>query len=286
MKKQLLLTTVMFIHVISALRSQIITNTYSTGFDNAAEQAGWTQYKTGVQTGFSDYDIVPNDAYSAPNCLYHPYPVGGSEETIDWYVSPVFDFSAGGKIDSLRCAFSGFGNPATDDTVAIVLLKGSQNPALATSKVLLYDFRGADYANDDTWRRFTNINIPATSGQSYLAFKYRTVINWLDIHFDNLTVRSSHTGTFTALAEQSNTEQILLFPNFVEKNGPVTIRQNASQEEKIQVKLFNILGALVYEKAIDEQENSFIIDQPAGTYIYQITRQNGTVLKAGKLIVQ
>lgn len=162
---------------------------YYTGFDNTAERAGWTFYNSNV-TQFSgwEYSLQP---YSTPTCVIHFYPVGGSQTTTDWFVSPAFDFSAGGTIDSLWTNFGGFTNTlALNDTIAIYLLEGSANPGLAT-KTLLYDFRGANYVNDNNWRKFTNIVIPPTQGQSHIAFYYRTITSWLDVKFDNLQLSAS-----------------------------------------------------------------------------------------------
>src|SRR4051812_45013574 len=87
--------------------SQTTTTNYYTAFDNAAQRNGWAQYRSGDPSAY-EFGYVPS-AYSTPTCVYHDYPVGGSQVTIDWFVSPVFDFSAGGKIDSIRVQFGGFG---------------------------------------------------------------------------------------------------------------------------------------------------------------------------------
>lgn len=67
---------------------------YMTGFDNSAEQAGWQAFKTGIDS-FGQWGIASFQVASSPNCLYHDYPVGssGSDSVIDWYVSPLFDFT-------------------------------------------------------------------------------------------------------------------------------------------------------------------------------------------------
>lgn len=182
--------------------------TYSTGFDSAAEQAGWTAYVKGAQNGLYHWDIT-NNGHSNPNCLSHYYPVGGTEPTDDWYVSPVFDFSGGGRIDSLWQYFSGFGLPLEGDTIKLYLLTGSPDPDLASSKVSLYSFSDSNYVNDNTWRRVENIHIPATAGDSYLAFRYRTVVNWLDVRFDDIYVTAAAPSNTTQLTHNT----LSLFPN-------------------------------------------------------------------------
>lgn len=267
---------------ISVSAQTVVTATYSTGFDNTAGKAGWMKYRKG-DTGPNDF-VYSTNAYSPATSLYHGYPVGGSVATIDWFVSPGFDFSSGGKIDSLRAAFSGFGMPAVADTVALYLLKGSADPALATSTTLLFDFRGADYANDNTWRKFTNINVAATAGQSYIGIKYKTVSNWLDVKFDNISVSASHTIIATGISNTANTnEAISLYPNPVEKYLTVSAPEKLSGE--LSVRLFNILGELVLEKSFIEK-TQILLEQPKGVYFYQVADTGSRVIKSGKLIVQ
>ncbi len=166
---------------------------YFTGFDNLQGQTGWTTYKK-ISTTSSSWNYVsapPNySAYSTPSCAIHFYPVG--DLTLDWLVSPPFNFSAGGNIDSVRYAFAGFSpTPLVADTVAIFLLRGSPDPDLATSKVQLIDFRNTNYINDGVWRISTNIPIPAGPGQSFIAFKYKASSSWLDVRFDNLALKAN-----------------------------------------------------------------------------------------------
>lgn len=168
---------------------------YATGFDNTAQQAGWQLFRKGVTGSSRPYWVYATMMpFSAPNYLSHNYPVGGTDVTDNWFVSPMFHLDAGGKIDSVRHAFSGFGKPGAGDTVAIYLLVGNADPALATSRILLHDFRDTRYLNDGTWYQTSSIPIPATSGHCYIAFRYHTVVNWLDVKFDNLSVSGAATG--------------------------------------------------------------------------------------------
>ena len=97
---------------------------YSTDF--AEDDGEWTQYRTGT---------TPDDTYTwqiSFGELQHFYPVGGTELTNDWMVSPELDLANGGAISSLDYKFSGFGFPFDLDTIAVYLITGSQNPSEAT----------------------------------------------------------------------------------------------------------------------------------------------------------
>ncbi|MFZ4740212.1 MAG: hypothetical protein ACOYLE_03525 [Bacteroidales bacterium] len=148
---------------------------YYTGFDNTAQQAGWAEYKKGVTTS-ADWSYSSFTSYSTPNCLYKNYTPGVTGVTDDWFVSPAFTIPTGGKMDSIRYAFSGFSVPGAGDTIALYLLNGSQNPSLASSKTLLFDFRNTEYVTDNTYRIKSNINLSASSGQSYFAIRYRNAV--------------------------------------------------------------------------------------------------------------
>jgi hypothetical protein len=156
---------------------------YFCGFEPA--DMGWIQVRKAVSGTYS-WVVTNYNQFSGQGTLIHLYPVGGSP-TDDWYISPPFDLSSGGAIDSLRYAFSGYGMPYPNDTVAVYLLSGSTDPYIA-QKTLLFDFRGAEYNYDNTWRKKTNLAIPPSPGISRIGFKYVTVQNWLDVFFDNLAI--------------------------------------------------------------------------------------------------
>jgi hypothetical protein len=179
-----LLTAAITLRVLAAGAQSALP--YYSGFDNSQQLAFWTQVRLGASGTYS-WNVFAANFYSSPSSLQHNYPVGGSV-TNDWYVSPFFDLSNGGRIDSLRYMFSGFGMPNAGDTVALYLLSGSGNPSTATLVTMLKDFRGTDYQNDNVWRKLTNITIPPAAGPARIAFKYQTFQNWLDVRFDNLAL--------------------------------------------------------------------------------------------------
>lgn len=201
---------------------------YFTGFDNSAQQSGWQIIRKGVISTYN-WNYSSFNSYSAPNTLAHFYPVDGTAYTDDWFVSPEFSFPDGGKIDSIRHHFSGFGAPVTGDTIAVYLLTGSPDPAQASSKIILFNYV-ANYVNDNTWHLDTNIEIPATAGSSYIAFRYKTIISWLDVLFDNVAV----SGVSSGIAENNDPfDKIAIFPN--PANHILTVSGNISASATISI---------------------------------------------------
>lgn len=216
--------------------------TYFTGWDNTSEQAGWTEYELGASSTINDWDYEMNSTISAPNQLVHYYPVGGTSVTDDWFVSPAFNFSAGGSIDSLMYKFLGFGTPMAGDTIAIYLLNGSPDPNLATRQ-LLKIYQGADYQNDDTWRLESNLSIPAISGNSYIAFRYKTTVNWLDTKFDNLKV--SYNFPASVRGNSKLKEEVTFYPNPTKGMVKVNVASGVKLES---FSLYDIQGKKVLTK--------------------------------------
>lgn len=212
---------------------------YYTGWDDANQQSGWQQIRKGDNSLY-EWSVETGTSLSAPNNIAHYYPVGGSVPTDDWYVSPGFDFSSGGSIDTIWSWFGGFGTPMTDDTIAIYLLNGSPDPDLA-SKTILYSYTDSLYQNDNTWRKDSNITIPPTSGTSYIAFRYETTVNWLDAKFDDLSITADAIlGTKTT----GNRFEFSVYPNpansvlNLEYTGDIIISE---------IQIFNSSGQCVKE---------------------------------------
>lgn len=184
---------------------------YYTGFDSPGERSGWDEYRKGATNPNNQWQITSVGPLSPPDALYHGYPVGGTTPTDDWYVSPEFSFPNGGMIDSVWNAFSGFGTPMAGDTVAIYLLTGDQDPDLATSVTMLFNYADTNYVNDNNWHVNTDIIIPATNEPAFIAFRYTTTVNWLDVKFDNLYISGDSTmSTNTNAAVQRTTS---IYPN-------------------------------------------------------------------------
>ena len=249
---------------------------YFSGFDNVAEKAGWTEYRLGA-VGLNKWSYSMSFAFSDPECLRHGYPVGGTELTDDWFVSPEFDFTAGAMIDSLRYSFTGFGTPMSGDTIGVYLLNGSPDPADATLITMLYSFTDSIYINDGVWRKTVPIDIPATTGQSYLAFRYSTVVNWLDTKIDNVSISGEPVGTNSAVLSN---EVILAYPNPSQNYISLKMIDNLSITS---LQLVDLQGRVV--RNFETDQNILAIDGLAfGHYVLKIATDRGQVNK--KIIVK
>jgi hypothetical protein len=257
--------------------------TYYTGFNTAAEQTGWTNFRKNAAASTYSWEVNSGGYGSSGNCLRHDYPVGASTVTEDWYISPPFDFSAGGKIDSLRTSFSGFSTPSPGDTVGIYLITGSATPTLATSRIKLFDFRGSEYNNDGSWRLKTNITIPNKSGQSYLAFKYTTTNAWLDVRFDNLRVKiNSPVGVKEANVSRYD---ISVYPNPCAESIMFNSNVPLADEAGAVLRIDDINGQVQVNEVITFNQ-PYLHRLAPGVYFYQLSNNQQSVLKRGKVIVK
>lgn len=218
---------------------------YSTGFDNATQKNGWQMFRKGA-TGTYQWNYSTVEPYSGTDCLYHDYPVGGTTVTDDWYVSPPFSLTTGGKLDSIRHSFSGFGTPATGDTLAIYVLTGNADPALATSKVLLHDFRGTAYNNDNTWRQTTNLTLPPSASPCYIAIRYKTINNWITVKFDNIRL---HGNATTSIGEANFKKGLIrVFPNPANEQLTVLTKEGVKE-----ISITDMSGRQVYKNVFSEK---------------------------------
>lgn len=255
---------------------------YYSGFDNATEQAGWVEYKKAATT-FSHWNYTAFGAYTDPNCIQHDFsPSAGITLTDNWFVSPAFDLSEGGTLDSLRYKFSGFSVPEVGDTIAVYLLTGSQDPDLATSKQLLFDFRGPDYVTDDVYRILMDIPLTPTTETAYLAIRYRNSncsSNWLTVNFDNVAVKN---GTFAELPDYNWGDSFTAFPN--PSSGEFTlIGAHAPQA----VRVFNIAGKEVKcDIFISSNDTVHVNMGTVSSGIYMVQVQEGTKTRTLKVTVQ
>ncbi|WP_118972360.1 T9SS-dependent choice-of-anchor J family protein [Taibaiella koreensis] len=240
---------------------------YFSGFDNDAQKNGWQQFRKGVASSYQ-WNYTATAAFSAPNCLAHNYPVGGTDTTNDWFVSPPFNLSTGGKLDSLRYAFSGFGVPGAGDTIAVYLLKGSPDPAVAAARTLLYDFRGEHYSSDNVWRNLTSISLPPTSSVCYIAVQYRTVANWLDTRFDNVRISGNTPISIPSTGKQAPFAS--LYPNPV--GDKLMIKTDAAFT---QMAFYDIRGRQI--ATIPFRKETDLSSFAPGTYIVVCRAEAGAV---------
>lgn len=179
--------------LVSSVNAQTPTP-YFTGFDNALQQAGWQKYRKGY-TGNPFEWVVGNQLGgtppSSPNYANHDYPVGGVPSlVVDWFVSPAFDFSTGGSLDSFKYevfAFNGFTIPS--DHFGVYLLQGSQDPSQATiSQIVDLTSMASNVFN---WQTTSQFIIPPTPGLCYFGFKYTADLDWFTIMLDNIHVSAN-----------------------------------------------------------------------------------------------
>jgi hypothetical protein len=255
---------------------------YYSGFDNTAEQSGWVEFKKG-STQYSHWGYNGFSAYSAPKSLSHDYsPSTGITITDNWYVSPGFVITNGGKLDSLRYMFNGFSVPDYTDTIAIYLLTGSQNPSLASQITLLFDFRNNDYSNDYTYHLLAPIDLLGSSQTQYFTIRYRNTdcsSKWLSVNFDNIAISGN---------SQINIENQTQIPNYQIYPNPVHDYLIIKSDQSIdKIKILNVIGKEVFQSKPDLNSNHSEIDfksLPNGIYFVQIVSNQH--LFTQKIIVQ
>jgi len=268
MKKMFTIASLLCTLTAAQRTSAQVALPYYSGFDSPTEIDYWQMYRLGATPVYYQWSYTTGSPFSPTQALYHGYPVGGTTPTDDWYVSPGFDFSAGATLDSVRRAFGGFGLPATADTVAVYLLSGSPDPALATTKTMLIDFRGSNYSNDYAWTLVDPVDIPATPGTSFIAFRYKTVANWLDVKFDNIALRSKKITAIDPVALPET--RISCYPT--PAKDMLYIKTDLDIKES---RLFDLSGKLIYSQEFAPQLSlaSFV----PGTYILQSVLADGRI---------
>lgn len=274
MKRSLLIVCLL---ACSNLNAQVALP-YNTGFDTPQEQSGWSQHRKGFINQFQEWEFDNAQAVSPSKSLVHYYPVGGADVLDDWFVSPAFDISGGGSLDSLRYYFGGFGMPMDQvDSVMIYLLNGSADPDLASSKLILFHFNAANYQNDHTWRLLNPIILPAQSGNSYIAFRYRTINNWLDVRFDNIGI----SGTSTATVNTNGFSEVQLFPNPANRTFVFQSEETGSHT----LWLYDAAGRMVLKTIMNEGEvDCSRLEE--GYYNYVIRSDQSQEQICGKLVIE
>ncbi|MBL4709135.1 MAG: T9SS type A sorting domain-containing protein [Flavobacteriales bacterium] len=228
---------------------------YFSGFENGSQTLGWVEYKKAATT-HSHWGINliplpnPSAAFSGQGYIGHDYsPSTGITLTDNWMVSPSFSIPNGGTLDSIRHKFWGFYVPGAGDTIGLYLLNGSQDPALATSTQLLFDFRNTNYIADNAYRIKTNIALPAMSGSSYFAVRYRNAdcsSNWLTVYFDNIAISGNSPVGLNESIDHS--DKITISPN------PTSGKIRIDSELNIDfIEIYNIAGKVVYSGAYNKE---------------------------------
>lgn len=255
---------------------------YNTGFDNSTEQNGWVEYRK-ADTTMSHWVISGGTPYSEPNSLSHSYsPSSGVVLADNWFVSPAFNISSGGKLHTIKYRFSGFSSPTQNDTIAVYLLQGAQDPDLAV-KTLLIDFRNSEYNPDNTYRIKNNIPLPASNDFSYIAIRYKNSNNsqnWLTVSFDDIKIVDS--APTTNKIRDIKEGKFNVYPNPSE--GKIKILNK--NKNLYYIKIYDIRGVCVFK--LDNIRNKRIkLDLSHiknGSYIAVINENNKTYIK--KIIIK
>lgn len=242
---------------------------YYNGFNDSSEQADWTQYRLGPGSNPSyAWDFSQGE-------LVHYYPVGGSQETDDWMVSPPFDFANGGTIDTLTYRFSGFGTPFGVDTIALYILTDHPHPDTATSQTIIRLYTDSTYLNDNVLKQDTSIQIPAHAGTSYLAFRYKTVVNWLDTYIDDLYID----GSSVSIEEDWLRQNLNIYPNPAHDKFEIAL---PPQVKLISIKIMSLTGQTIMSQS-EVETRIDVSELSPGTYLVQMDTDKGVYYK--KLLI-
>jgi len=261
MKLKRIFTLIWILAVGTQIEAQ---TTYYTGFDNKVEKAGWSQFRKG-KLGRAEWEIVYGGGIN-DSLLTHSAPTGDAnkDSLVNWYVSPKFNFSGGGEIVSLKfnyfCYLTTF---FPEQVVQIYLLVGSQDPSLATSKILLADFTSAYSGDRMLWKDTASFPIPNATGDCYVGFKFVAIDGWSSISFDNIHI-TANKPTVTKEMEKSEITTFI-YPNPTE--GLLSI---ASNQILRRIDVFDLAGLKVGEFDSVNQLNTALDLEELGKGIYTI----------------
>ncbi|MDQ3016413.1 MAG: T9SS type A sorting domain-containing protein [Bacteroidota bacterium] len=271
MKQHLLPFLYTLLILLPDITSAQVTLPYYSGFDSPAERNGWGLYRTG-EAAIGSWALASIGGFSPPACMGHDYsPSSGATLADDWYVSPGFSILNGATLDSIRYLFSGFSVPASDDTIGVFLLIGSQNPANATSITTLADFRGNLYIADNVYRLLEPVALSTSIETAYLAIRYRNAdvsSRWLTVRFDNVAI----SGQTTSVNPTDTPLSISLFPNPC--TTTLTIQHN---NDGGQLFVRDISGRLINQCSLLRGQSTTtidVVDLPVGFYNIVIEQAN------------
>ncbi|GAA4464953.1 hypothetical protein GCM10023093_16330 [Nemorincola caseinilytica] len=262
---------------------------YYTGFNNATERAGWAQFAKGNMTS-ETWNYGPwSSLSSSPYLLVSPnaeFNSSAMTDTIDqWMVSPPFYFTSGGHIDSMSIAvFGATGTAQPTDSIVVYLLKGSQNPSLATSRTRLANLTTMAKGFGLSMRDTGNFVIPPTSGSSYIAFRYYGIYDWFQVYIDSVYISANAPTGITELPADAGI--FSLYPN--PAAGAVSLQFAAGMSGSATVDIVNMLGQVALSQKIEDISRTATIDiahLPAGIYHACITTAGRQVAFRRSLIV-
>lgn len=264
MKIQTLLIPVLTLLAVMSFKqrsyAQITPLPYYENFDTQAI-ARWTPYRLGTndQDDFPWYITIHNP-YSEPFSMMHTCTVPTAQAN-NWTVSKnAFSFAAGGKIDSIRSWITATNPPASGDTIGIYLLTGNQDPALANTVTLLHDFRGANFQTN-TWVKTTDILIPPTQGQSYIAFRYKTANNCISIFLDNMQLSGNGSSSIKPVNKMGI--EFKISPN------PVADQLSIQSEVAVEtINIYDLTGRKIHTQEYQPVINMSFLT--SGTYLLEL----------------
>lgn len=193
-------------------------------------------------------------------------------DTIDqWSVSPPFNFGTGGHIDSLSIAvFSASGVAQPTDSIVIYLLKGSQNPGLATSRTRIANLTTMAQGFGLTMRDTGNFVIPPTAGSSYIAFRYYGIYDWFQVYIDSVYISGNAPA---GVMDDTHAQPVVsLYPN--PAGSSVTLQFATGAAGTAVVDILNVLGQIVLSQEIKDVSQPATLDVahlPAGVHYVRIS---------------
>jgi hypothetical protein len=246
---------------------------YYTGFDNQAQRTGWQQFRLG-NTSSPQWTYSQDNPFSAPSKLYHDFPMGAdpADTTINWFVSPAFDFSKGGKIDSLKfILWSISGQVGQADHLRIYLLIGSANPAMADSIILLADLTNQVSSNSSLWKDTGDFVIPLLQKPTHIGFNYRATNNWFVASIDNVYISGG--GINSSRIREIN--QLPFYPN----PAIHSITLDLPEVKNGVLQIIDVNGRVMQtEKNLQQGLQTLnVAHLTPGVYLLTITGENGIV---------
>lgn len=241
-------TLLYMLAIVLAVNAQIALP-YTNGFDNAGEIEDWVLYRKGLTTingqpSATWQPYASTGAATPPSYLVHDYPVGydGTEMTDDWLVSESIDFTNGARL-SMKTWIYAIAGTVPGDAIEVYLLQGSQDPANAiqTQVASLTSMASAmGSLNTPIWKDTSDIIIPPTTDDAYLAIRYTCIHNWFTAAIDNLELVPEPTSV---AGVRKSPVLVQLYPNPASgtlkwKIAPNSLQQ-LSTEEGV---LFNYTG--------------------------------------------
>ncbi|NPD84638.1 T9SS type A sorting domain-containing protein [Lentimicrobium sp. L6] len=204
-------------------------------------------------------------AYGNPgNCAKMAGYDGGAFDNEDWLVSPTYDFDT---YSNITFSFDNAMNYDGPEMLFYISSDYTDDVTTATWTELAFEASPGgswDYVNSG------EIDLDSYTGTVNIAFKYTSTTSgaatW---ELDNLLL----TGTMSSSVNEEELTAINVYPN--PGNGVYNI--NNTQQTKLNISVYNILGELVYETISSEQLiNLDIQNQNDGVYLVQLTGQGNT----------